>query len=372
MLTGFPLSERDRRWAAVRSLMQSAGMTLLVLTDPASIRYLTQVDDPTGAAVFPADGEPTLFLGPRGEAPSTPSWVGDLRPEPNGWTRSLIEHLRDLGADRAIVGLTGLDPMQEAPEGYLNYNAFVGMREWLSHARWVGARMLVREVADVKSEEEIAILEQTVRLAEDALAAALSDPAGASSRNQARARALATLTLHGADAASEITLSRAPQDHATDRPFAEADLLDLAISARLGGYCAPLVQPICVGKPSVATDVAWNMLANEWRRVWSALRVGQPLQEVIGPRTDGACQIGLAIAGAGLGDDLPWSIPGRSPMPAMAGPELRVGEVFTVRTSAAWTEEDQERTLTWGESIVMTTAGPRRLGTRPHALQIWN
>lgn len=324
-------------------------MQALVATDPASCRYLTQIDDPDGVVVLPIHAEPTAFT--REAAPSL-EWLSDVRPVVHGWAPPLVERLRELHAELAIVGVTGLDPLISAPEGRLNYNSFVIMREWLNHTRWVGASALVREATAIKSTEEVAALRQSAAAAEAGLLAAL----GASgSLDTMRAAAMAEIARLGAE--PEVRIGQ------------REGITELSLSAASAGYRAPLVQPAAPPGPDPARSDAWSWLVESWSGLWQRLRPGANLLGLAAaPTQRGACWLSARIRGAGLGDDLPAVSAGRVDAVALDGPVLRAGECFLLEIDVRWNGAKGEQRLTWGDTVALNPSGPERLGRRVQEL----
>lgn len=387
----FSIAERDRRWDLVRSLMESAGITILVLTDPPSSRYLTQVDDPAGAAIFLQDADPTVFLSPRGQVGLDNGWLRDVRPLGERWAPPIIDRLRELGGDRAIVGVTGLDPQLRAPEGSINYHSFVMMREWLNHARWVGARALLREAADVKSGEEIDALRRSAAAAEAGLSGALKRSANQLTDTEFWASAEAAMTLAGAPPPHGIALtvvspslspgsgdrgrgasssSLRPSTKPQGRAFIPGEIALAELAASHGGYTAPLVQPIAVRWVSGAWKDAWQVHQEAWTTLWKKLRIGCPLEDLHNLPGSDPYRTEINVEGAGLGDDFPWVEAGVIRAAALAGPTLREGQTFLLRPVVKWTEVGAERQLIWADSVVITADGPERLGERPAILRV--
>jgi hypothetical protein len=94
------------------------------------------------------------------------------------------------------------------------------------------------------------------------------------------------------------------------------------------------------------------------------LRPGASLDTVVYDAeavTRGPSRVSLTIRGAGLGGDLPV-VSARSPVD---GRVLEEGVCFALLSRTAWGEPSSERTLTWGDTVVITASGARRLGSRP-------
>ena len=350
---------------------------MLVVTDRPGERYLTQLDDPAAATIFLTEGEPTVFVSHPAEPAQGQSWSTDVRRIEGPAAIQIVERLRELGADRAIVGVTGLDSQLHAPEGTLNYNRFIIMREWLPHARWVGASELMREATHVKSSEEIAALGLAARAAEVGLQAALAHRPQETSDRSLWARAVSAATLKGAEPTPELVLSTEGEGTTTtaakpvDRGFLAGDLIHLQVTASTEGYRATLTQPVTVGIPNGRLTDAWKTHAEAWEQVWPQMLAGNALDGLSARSSSGNYRVQIDLVGVGMGDDLPWVSSGVVRAASLDGPFLKDGECFFLNVSVAWAEAGSERRLQWGDSVAITAKGPRRLGARPRELHLW-
>ena len=98
-------------------------------------------------------------------------WVADIRKVAPGWAYAppYLERLRELGAARARVGVIGLSGNTRYAEGSASYGLVTALQHALPHAEIVNATFVLDEARYVKSEEEIAFIQQATRLAERAL-----------------------------------------------------------------------------------------------------------------------------------------------------------------------------------------------------------
>jgi len=75
----------------------------------------------------------------------------------------------------------------------------------------------------------------------------------------------------------------------------------------------------------------------------------------------------LTMHGKGAGDDGPI-ITGAARDPAQLAYELKANMTFVFKPSAV--AADGHSLCTWGDTVVVTPRGGRRLGTRPHELAV--
>jgi hypothetical protein len=284
----------------------------------------------------------------------------------------LVERLTELGADRKIVAVTGLDTSLRRPRGNLNYLTFIALREWFPHARWVGGTQLMDEVRLRKSAEEIQMLQNAVRCAEAALKTAGLPQASGGLVRERWADALRMVIGSGGDPSSWVEIMTDPADGEVvdldmlDRPLALARLFELAILARFEGYGALAIQPALVGPVESIPRAAMPYLVETWNCLFAELRPGRTWSEVAAhlPARAGF-SIAARIDGMGLGDDLPVSpLPGAE-LQYLKERTLVEGVSFALDVQVIWREPERTRRLRWADTLVLTTDGPQRLGERP-------
>ncbi len=372
----FSLAERDRRWALVRSLMDSAGIEILVVPGEHNSRYLTQMAYDIGPTILPIDDEVTALTNHGRVGSAATSWIRDFRPWNRRWAAGIIDRLQELNADRKIIGIVGLDGLMRTPEGDLNYHTFVAMREAFPHARWVGADELMQEARYVKSDEEIAFLTRAAGAAEAGIAAAARRlRPGAIDRNLWGEMVLAMLHA-GGDPPRVAHLGIAPLRDIRGRPVqpvghvaAVGDILVSEIDGRYAGYDAQGVQPVVLGSLPGDWAEAWKIHAEAWDLTWRALRPGATFGEIETAVQAAATErfgVRQTLHGCGLGDDMPLIAAGASSVNRMPERVLKEGVCFVLKPYATWIDSFGEKELNWGDTIAITRDGARRLGGRPH------
>jgi len=127
----FSLTERDRRWKAVRAKMAEQNIDVIVTPQntghsmdfQANTRYLTHCGgggDADIAAVFPLNGAVTAIAttaNPRWT--TTQDWTTDVREARREYGRIVVERLKELKIEHGRIGITGLGEVEgtRTPEG---------------------------------------------------------------------------------------------------------------------------------------------------------------------------------------------------------------------------------------------------------------
>ncbi|HET7006587.1 MAG TPA: M24 family metallopeptidase [Candidatus Binatia bacterium] len=169
---GYSLAERDRRWSAVRANAAKAGFDciLVPLGDGIDARYMTQLR--CSAMVLPTDGRAPIVVADRR---SNNQWVPEPWQTGREWAEPMGEALRDLGFDRARIGVAGLKGGRvthcDSIDGVVNHTALETAIGKVPNARFEDATDVIGLVRYVKSAEEM----QFVRRSAEVAAAALDE-----------------------------------------------------------------------------------------------------------------------------------------------------------------------------------------------------
>ncbi len=130
-LPSFSLSERDRRHEAVRHEMAARGIDCLIAPQNTGewdacqpdARYLTSIGGggTAVAAVLPIDGQPIAIIRDARRTEfwkRAQDWVTEVRGTTGGrWGEALVGAVRDLGCERARIGIAGLADVLRFPDG---------------------------------------------------------------------------------------------------------------------------------------------------------------------------------------------------------------------------------------------------------------
>lgn len=112
-----PLSvnERDRRYRAIRAMMERKGLSILLVASnamsPGHVRYFSNYPPHSGYAyvIFPKDESPTQFVRSKiQEQVAARGWVPDSRFAVN-YSDALVKRLQELTAGDKTVGLVGVE-----------------------------------------------------------------------------------------------------------------------------------------------------------------------------------------------------------------------------------------------------------------------
>lgn len=293
----FSVTERNRRWDAIRRIMARPQWNLDALLAPSSSdiaypRYLTQIGGRGGSAdvIFPRDGaKPVYAYTGSGRNKSfwskrLGSWTADgkLVIEEDEGSKPVTARLKALGLDRAgtligVAKLTGsrFDPEGMVPVTYLdNLKAALPGVSFLPTEKWGIDPGPIDEPAMVKSAEEQEAVRRSAAAAEKAVETIVR-VARAPAKTQADIwfpTYMAMFAETGEDP-TRLSIALDQASNATlgapvDDPLKAGQIISQEIDATVQGYRAQVNHSIFVGGPSTpgysyyktAMDVAIKIL----------------------------------------------------------------------------------------------------------------
>lgn len=382
------LDERDQRWRATWQAMEDQSLDC-VLVPPATgapsklsavARYLTHVggwDEPGVAVILPLGAEPIVIVPRADEWRQMQPWCGSLHEPEGDLTATLVTKLRNVALPRHRVGVVGLHDRNQA--SLISHDLIAALEGDLTLACEDFTSTLDRLRA-TKSEEEVAFIEQSARIANESFrrtAAAIRS--GMTERAIWAALLESTLSL-GSDTPVRIRqASQKPTEGASGSPGSRSigpgwtSLMSL--EAAWGGYRARCAQPITFDAPSPRDAALMSLTADIWNSLVGAIEPDTPthavqttadreaarLRPANGPLR--AASVAVSIRGCGLGED--------EPMAAYRDPKSQHerGNLIT-RDSCFFLGiqvSTESRRLRWGDSVVVTGNGVRRLGNNPQS-----
>ena len=394
----FSLAERDRRWRAVRELMARQGIDIIVTpnnsgnsTDfQADSRYLTHCGgggDADVAAVFPLDGEVTaIATSAKLRWLSVQEWTRDVREANRRYGKAIVERLKELKPPIRRIGITGLGDVDgtRTPEGTILYRVWKQIREAFPDAELIDATPILNEVRYVKSREELDALQKSMEIIELAYQAEAAAARPGVKDWDVWAATMYALMLNGSEFPVHYNwVSGKNPPRTLTRPslrlLERGDIIMNELEASWIGYRAQGVQPVFVAEVDPVYRELIKVQREVFHRVCAAMTPGTSAEELgeitrrageaaalrSGPAA--GCAAALTMHGRGAGDDGPIVIQGAG-SPRQLGVQLLENMVFICKPSV--TTADRAYRLTWGDTVVVTESGARRLGKRAHELVV--
>jgi Xaa-Pro aminopeptidase len=393
----FSLAERDRRWAAVRQAMAIEHLDVIVVpnntghsTDfQANVRWLTHVGgggDADIAAVFPLEGSVTAIANrPRTNWLSgAQNWTADVRDGGRDFAKGTVARLKELKIERGRIGVAGLGAGTRTPMGTILLGFHRQLVEAFANAELIDATRLLDEIRHVKSDEEVAVLAKSQEIAEKAVAAEIAMARPGVKDWDLWAEVMATLVKNGSELPVHCNWNSGPNvNYTRTRPsmrrLAHGDLIINEIEASWIGYRAQAYQPVFVGVADPLHQELIKLQRQVYEAIMERLRPGVTVGEIasltettfarIAPKTGPAAGAlcGLNMHGRGQGDDGPL-ITQIQRRPEQLAVALKENMVFILKPYIRTSDRSTE--CSWGDTVVVTKNGGKRLGKRPHDLAV--
>jgi len=194
-----------------------------------------------------------------------------------------------------------------------DHATFAEVEEWrtgLTACEWVPTKGLTRDLRAVKDGAEVTLIRAAVKIADEALAAALAEV-----RPGMRERDLSWLIesyMHarGADGPAFETIvacgpnGARPHARVSDAPLTLGEPIVIDMGARLGGYCSDLTRTVCLGQPADPGRFweIYNTVLRAQIAAQSAVRPGMGGLQIDGIARDAITEAGYGEQfGHGLG-----------------------------------------------------------------------
>jgi len=272
-----PLSERDRRWDALRKRMLMANVDMLLFLGNdlywdmgnANIRYVANAAFKMGTHLcFFIDAEPVMWSfvahmnRPYNFLLSIQDWVKDVRT-----ARGLVEiaaDIRDRGLDRGRIGIVGFNSTIQTVTTMLHGDIKALERE-LPNAEFVDMSWTLQQMRMVKSEVEIDVMREGAKIARKVVDALVQTARPGRLECEVYAEMIRTQIANGAEPNIFNLFASGPVDHPSEelwhllhgmdqpvmpsrRPLAENDLIVTEWHTKYGGYLVHTEYTVYVGK----------------------------------------------------------------------------------------------------------------------------
>ncbi len=390
----FSLAERERRWSALRQLMAQQELDAIVApqnsghsTDfQANSRWISQCGgggDADIAVVFPRVGDVTVVAtSAKPRWPTVQNWVTDVREARRNYGRVIVERLKELNPRR--IGIAGLGGGTRTPEGTVLHGTLRQIADALPRASLVDATDPLAELRYVKSDEEIAFLARSREIIELGTQAEIAHAKPGVSDWLVWAESMSAMLRGGSEMTVHFNWVSGPRPPRTltrpsHRTLQPGDIIFNELEASWGGYRAQAVVPVAVGQPDPVYTELMKIQRELFYDMLERLKPGTSLGELqercaslcsqVAPKTGpaaGATGL-LTMHGRGAGDDGPI-ITGSAKDPKQLAVPLRERMVFILKPQVH--SAGDTHNITWGDSVVVTAQGGRRLGTREHGIAI--
>ena len=313
-------------------------------------------------------------------------WVTDVREARRNYGRAIVERLKELNVERGRIGITGLGEVEgtRTPEGTIFYGTWKQIREAFPRAQLVDATAILDEVRYVKSQEEIDALAKSMEINEIAIQAEIDAAKVGVKDWDVWAAVHYAMTRNGSELPIHcFWVSGKNPKRTLTRPsmrlLERGDAIINEVEASWIGYRAQGVQPVFVEVIDPTQAELIKVQREIFNRVIESLKPGITVGELAdltrrtatsaAPRSGPAAGARgeLNMHGRGQGDDGPIITP-HAKSPRQLAVQMRENMVFICKPSAV--SANGEYICQWGDTVVVTQRGGRRLGKRPHDLAV--
>jgi len=274
----FSDAEFARRYAFVRTAMQEAGLSALVLHGTAGsyqeVQYLSNfLVTREAMLVFPAEGEPTLFVQYYNHVPNARrvASIADVRWGGTDIAAAAASNLQARGLAGSRIGIMGTIPFKH----------YETIRQALPLASFLDFTPQMQQLRLIKSDEEIAFLRKGAEFSDRAIEAlerearpgitehelaAIVEGAYLGLGGNTHIHYMATTPMHNPTVC-------VPAQHQSNRVIEKGDVLITEISAHYHGYPGQILRPFAIGTaPTPEYQWMYEVAVDVYLRIASVIR----------------------------------------------------------------------------------------------------
>lgn len=301
---------RAGRVERARHAIAAANLDAVLVWKEENVRYLTSLrpqiiagkNGVLNGALCTRDGTTALLIsgGDRDRAEATMPWVGDWETIPILEEPGLIRHV----ASEIIPGLLRRQGLRGARVGIDLASKLLmdALAETCPDLRWVDADAAMQAARQIKTAEELAVIEEATAIAEAVTATATAAAREGVRECEVAGEALRTLYRLGGESPHVTTPFVAsgermspPTRLATDKLIREGDLVFIDIGAMWNGYFGDVGRTVICGEPS-------PQQRRIYRAVWDGLQAGIEAMRPGATNAEVASVIRARAGSHGLGD----------------------------------------------------------------------
>jgi Xaa-Pro dipeptidase len=391
--------EFRRRWQNVRQGMKESHFDCLIVPQhstqamihdrqdgDADVQYL--VGMPAGWVIVPAEGKITAISSRIG------SLLADKRPIPGIvmttmfadnaldievrfsdeeglWSPSIIDCLKERKLDQARIGVGSLEKLFRNTEGSVTYTTLDRVRKAFPQAQFESAADILWRVKLVHSTEEIAVLEKATEVSEAGVQAMMETARPGTVHRDVWLKMYSTMVQASGERPWRLSISTRGSGNASfgfplDEVFRAGQILGQECSGSVLGYGSQVNHSVLLGSPAPADWAAAGQYCLDlFHELLDRVAPGKSVKEFCDfcgekLKARGVARPGGVLIHSGGLADLPRCGPGRME----GGDDLvfQAGMVFDLKPSVP--VKQIPTPAEFGDSVVVTEKGARRLGKR--------
>lgn len=391
--------EYRRRWKNVRQAMKEKNLDCLIVPQhstqamihdrqdgDADVQYLVGI--PAGWVMVPAEGKIVAISSRIGSllkdkrpiagivlttmfADNAPDIEVRYSDEEGLWSPSIIDYLKEKKFDQARIGVGSLADLFRNTEGSVVYTSYDRVRQAFPQAKFESAVDILWRTKLVHSAEEIAALEKATEVSEAGIQAMMDTARPGSIHRDVWLKMYTAMVEASGERPWRLSISTRGSGNASfgfplEDVFRPGDILGQECSGSVLGYGSQVNHSVLLGSPAPADWAsAGHYCLDAFHELFDRVAPGKSVKEFCdyfgeklkarGVQRPG----GVLIHSGGLAD-LPRCGPGRME----GGDDLvfQAGMVFDLKPSVPI--KGTATPAEFGDSIVVTEKGARRLGKR--------
>jgi Xaa-Pro aminopeptidase len=391
--------EFRRRWQNIRQGMKDSHFDCLIVpqhsTQPmihdrqdgdADVQYLVGI--PAGWVIVPLEGKVTAISNRIGSllaekrpipgivmttmfADNAPDVEVRFSDEEGLWSPLIIDVLKERKLEQARIGVGSLASLFRNSEGSVNYTTYDRVRKAFPQAQFDSAGDILWRVKLVHSDEEIAALEKATEVSEAGVQAMMETARPGSVHRDVWLKMYSTMVQASGERPWRLSISTRGSGNASfgfplDDVFAAGQILGQECSGSVLGYGSQVNHSVLLGSPAPADWAsAGQYCLDLFHDLMDRVAPGKSVKEFCDYcgeklKARGVARPGGVLIHSGGLADLPRCGPGRME----GGDDLvfRAGMVFDLKPSVP--VKQTPTPAEFGDSIVVTDKGARRLGKR--------
>jgi Xaa-Pro dipeptidase len=391
--------EFRRRWQNVRQGMKESHFDCLIVPQhstqamihdrqdgDADVQYLTGI--PAGWAIIPAEGKITAISSRVGSllaekrpipglvmttmfADNAPDIEVRYSDEEGLWSPLIIECLKERKMEQARIGVGALANLFRNTEGSVTYTTYDRVRKAFPQAQFESAADILWRVKLVHSAEEIAVLEKATEVSEAGVQAMIETARPGSIHRDVWLKMYGTMVQASGERPWRLSISTRGSGNASfgfplDDVFGTGLILGQECSGSVLGFGSQVNHSVLLGSPAPADwNAAGQYCLDLFQTLLDRVAPGKSIKEFCDfcgekLKARGVARPGGVLIHSGGLADLPRCGPGR--MEGGDDQVFQAGMVFDLKPSVP--VKQTPTPAEFGDSIVVTEKGARRLGKR--------
>ena len=362
----FDLSIYHERRQKIRLLLKELGADTALISSPANMRYFCGFTGSNGYLALSADDPRLLFVTDR-------RYTTQAKQQMQGQGVTVIEHASDRmqAVGRALMSLSPkalvMEESMQLGEFNLLSPCLPDVTLLFEHERYLEMRM-------IKSPDEILIIREAIRCAEEGFEALLPKLYIGMTERELANELHYLVSLQGAEAMGFGTIvgsgPRGALAHAypTDRVIGDGDMVVVDFGVLRDGYCSDMTRTLLFGQISKENRRIFDLVEESLALAFAAVHPGILAGEVEDAHRvpflrEGLNDYALKGLGHGIGLDIH-----ESPRVVIGSrTRLEPGMVFTLEPGLYFPDQCGVRTE---DDILVTESGAENLSRTPHEIRI--